>query len=158
MTSWKIALIVVAGLALGACANSEYGPKQTAGTLIGGAAGALAGAHIGSGTGQLVATATGALLGAVIGNAVGRDLDKADRLYAARAEQEALEYGAAGSDITWRNPDSGNYGVVTPTRTYQTPAGRYCREYQHTVHIGGEAEQAYGRACRQPDGSWEIVG
>jgi surface antigen len=25
------------------------------------------------------------------------------------------------------------------------------------VTVGGRAEQAYGTACRQPDGSWQIV-
>ncbi|MEE8203551.1 MAG: hypothetical protein V3R74_07315, partial [Alphaproteobacteria bacterium] len=32
-----------------------------------------------------------------------------------------------------------------------------CREYQTTVNVGGQVEQAYGTACRQPDGSWQIV-
>ena len=25
------------------------------------------------------------------------------------------------------------------------------------VNIGGKTEQAYGTACRQPDGSWKVV-
>ncbi len=47
---------------------------------------------------------------------------------------------------------------MTPLRTYEPEPGRYCREYQTVVTIGGRAEQAYGTACRQPDGSWQIVG
>lgn len=35
--------------------------------------------------------------------------------------------------------------------------GRYCREYQRPVTVGGVAQAGYGRACLQPDGSWEIV-
>lgn len=34
---------------------------------------------------------------------------------------------------------------------------RYCREYQSAVTIGNETQSGYGRACLQPDGSWEIV-
>ena len=34
---------------------------------------------------------------------------------------------------------------------------RYCREYTKTVRIGGNVESAYGTACMQPDGSWEMV-
>lgn len=34
----------------------------------------------------------------------------------------------------------------------------YCREYTRTVYIGNRAQEAYGRACLQPDGSWMIVG
>ena len=33
-----------------------------------------------------------------------------------------------------------------------------CREYQTTIMIGGKPEKAYGRACRQPDGTWKVVG
>ena len=36
-------------------------------------------------------------------------------------------------------------------------ADQYCREYTKTVTIGGRQQQAYGTACYQPDGSWEIV-
>lgn len=64
-----------------------------------------------------------------------------------------------GSDhaSTWRNPDSGHSGTFTPTRTYREPEGRYGREYTQTVLIGGEEHKAYGRACRRPDGTWQIV-
>ncbi len=37
-------------------------------------------------------------------------------------------------------------------------AGDYCREYTRTVYIGGRAQDAYGTACQQSDGSWMIVG
>jgi hypothetical protein len=36
-------------------------------------------------------------------------------------------------------------------------AGRYCREYQKQVWVGGTLEAAYGMACYQPDGAWELV-
>jgi hypothetical protein len=38
--------------------------------------------------------------------------------------------------------------------TYQEP---YCREFNKTVLVGGTMQPAYGRACYQPDGSWQIV-
>ena len=44
-----------------------------------------------------------------------------------------------------------------PVETYQTSSGQYCREYLQTVVIGGQQQQAYGTACRQPDGSWKII-
>lgn len=40
----------------------------------------------------------------------------------------------------------------------QASAGDYCREYTRTVYIGARAQEAYGTACLQPDGSWMIVG
>jgi hypothetical protein len=39
------------------------------------------------------------------------------------------------------------------------PAGEpECREYQTTIMIGGKPEKAYGKACRQPDGTWKEQG
>ena len=60
-----------------------------------------------------------------------------------------------GETIQWH--DGGASGAVTPTREGTSSAGRYCREFQQTVTIGGRTEQSYGTACMQPDGSWEIV-
>ena len=93
----------------------------------------------------------------LIGSEIGKSLDRADRLYAERTAQSALERAPVGQSTAWSNPDSGHSGTVTPTRTYQTAQGQNCREYQQTVTIGGRTESAYGRACRQADGSWKIV-
>lgn len=40
---------------------------------------------------------------------------------------------------------------------YRVSEERYCREYYGPVRIGGRVQQAYGNACLQPDGSWEVV-
>ena len=119
--------------------------------------GALAGAHVGKGSGKLVAVAVGTLAGAALGSEVGKSLDRADRLAMRRSTQSALEKNRSGTATAWRNPDSGNKGTVTPTWTYKTEAGRFCREYRQTITVGGKTEQGDGRACRQPDGSWRIV-
>lgn len=60
-----------------------------------------------------------------------------------------------GQTIAWN--DGGASGSVTALRDGHTTAGRYCREFQQTVSIGGGTEQAYGTACQQPDGAWEVV-
>ncbi|HLB07584.1 MAG TPA: RT0821/Lpp0805 family surface protein, partial [Alphaproteobacteria bacterium] len=57
----------------------------------------------------------------------------------------------------WYNPDSGNYGRITPQPAYQTATGAYCREYQSSVVVGGQVQSGYGTACRQPDGNWVVV-
>lgn len=139
------------------CAELQGSPKQTGGVLLGGALGGLAGAQIGSGTGQVAAAAAGTLLGAFLGSEIGRSLDRADQLYMSRTTQQALDVTPSGTVSAWRNPDSGHSGTVTPTRTYQTETGQYCREFQQTVTIGGRVEEAQGRACRQPDGTWRVV-
>ena len=150
----KGTIAAIAVIALMGCSGGE---KEKAGTVIGAGLGALAGAHIGKGKGKLIAVAVGTLAGAALGGEVGKSLDRADRLAMQNSTQTALEKNKTGSPSTWRNPDTGNRGTVTPTRTYRTEAGRYCREYQQTITVGGKTEKAYGRACRQPDGSWRIV-
>ena len=62
-----------------------------------------------------------------------------------------------GEEIVWANPDTGNSGTVTPMRDGTSTSGKYCREFRQSVMIGGEQEEAYGVACRQPDGSWQVV-
>ena len=79
-----------------------------------------------------------------------------DKEIAAQTAQRAFETNRTGQASTWKNPDSGNSGSITPTKTYQSAGGQYCREYQQTITVGGEKHQAYGTACRQPDGSWKI--
>jgi surface antigen len=152
-----VALVAALGLGVAGCAEQNAGPKESVGTLLGAGLGGLAGAQIGSGTGQLAAVAGGALLGAFLGNQVGSSLDKADAMYADQTAQETFEYERTGTTRTWTNPDSGNSGTITPTRTYEASSGEYCREYQQTVTVGGQTQDAYGTACRQPDGSWKVV-
>jgi len=60
-----------------------------------------------------------------------------------------------GSSVQWNEGSA--YGAVSVLRDGQSSSGRYCREFQQTVTIGGRSEQAYGTACMQPDGAWQIV-
>jgi len=150
---------------LSACATNNGGQAQpgefgmnktTGGTVVGGAAGALAGAQFGHGSGKIAAAAVGTLLGAFIGHEVGASLDRADQMYAQRAETQA-QSAPIGQAIQWNNPESGHSGSIVATRDGTGPNGAYCREYQTTVNVGGQNQQAYGTACRQPDGTWKVV-
>ena len=146
--------ILASIIALSACQGQ--GPKQSGGTLIGAAAGGLLGSKFGSGKGKLLGTAIGVLAGAWMGGEIGKSLDAADKAAMHRSSQHAMEKAKTGSRTKWSNPDSGNRGSITPTKTYQTASGQYCREYQQTVTVGGRTQEAYGTACRQPDGTWRI--
>jgi surface antigen len=156
MTFSKL-IAVVAAVALLAACESNRGQKETAGTLLGAIGGAVAGAQFGSGKGQLAAVAAGTLLGAFIGSEVGKSLDRADLAYMERTNQRALETTRSGTTSTWRNPDSGNQGTITPQPAVQTSSGDYCREYTQTITVAGKTETAVGTACRNPDGTWRIV-
>jgi surface antigen len=123
--------------------------------------GALGGAALGGGIAALAGGGTGAIVGATLGGAllggfVGNRLDARDKQMAAQAAQKAFEDSRSGQPTVWNNPDSGNSGSITPTRTYQLANGTYCRQYEQTITVSGEQHQAYGTACRQPDGTWKI--
>lgn len=79
-------------------------------------------------------------------------------------EQQQREHEAAqikavtapvGERIIWKKGSASGY--VTTTREGTSTSGRYCREFQQQVTINGKTEQAYGTACRNPDGSWEVL-
>ena len=128
-------------------------PKAVLGSLGGAAAGAGIAAIAGGSTGWIIAAG---LAGGLLGGAIGHHLDNKDKEMAAQAAANAFESNRTGQPAAWKNPDSGNSGSITPTKTYQSGSGQYCREYRQDVVIGGEKQQAYGTACRQPDGSWKI--
>ena len=86
-----------------------------------------------------------------IGSFFGTAFDGADRYNV----QYALETVPTGNAVVWSNPSSGYRYSVTPVRTWQAPDATYCREFTTVGTIGGQQQQMYGTACRQPDGSWE---
>ena len=176
MFSNRFTTVVALGMAslmVTACGTNEYGrphgnsavngiggtgvDKSDIGTLLGAGLGAWAGSNVGGGKGNIAAIAVGTLLGAGLGNSIGASLDRADLQYYNGASQQALETAQPGQTLPWSNPQSGNSGSITPSNYYQTASGQYCREYTQTIQVGNRKETGYGRACRQPDGTWQIV-
>ncbi|HLF59510.1 MAG TPA: RT0821/Lpp0805 family surface protein [Alphaproteobacteria bacterium] len=154
MNAKLIAPVLIIALAAAACTPGRE--KEEAGTLVGAGAGAAIGSMIGKGGGNIAAIVIGGLLGGYLGNTIGRQLDDKDRMMHEQAAQQALA-APVGQTINWNNPNNGHSGTVTTVRDGTDQAGAYCREYQQTVVVGGQSQQAYGTACRQPDGSWKIV-
>ncbi|MFC4352949.1 RT0821/Lpp0805 family surface protein [Fodinicurvata halophila] len=153
------ALAMAAALVVAGCQQGQGpGTKQTVGGLGGAALGGLAGSQIAkdsSSSTRAFATGLGAVIGLIAGSEIGKSLDEADRQRAAQAQQQAAQ-APMGEQITWNNPNSGNYGSYTPVRDGRTDDGRYCREFRETVTIDGQTETATGIACRQQDGTWRI--
>jgi len=125
--------------------------RELIGQIVGGATGGLVGSQIGDGTGRLVAVAAGTVIGMIVGGEVGRSMDRTDKL----CVDQALENAPDGTKIHWNDND--RQYTVTPQNTQQNADGQYCREYQTETQVGGKTQNMYGKACRQPDGSWKIV-
>lgn len=153
-----IGIVLIGSLAAG-CSNT--GPKQTAGTFIGGATGALVGSQFGKGTGQLFGVAIGTLAGAYLGGSIGAQMDAKDRELANRSMQHTLERLPDHQVSAWKNPNNQHRGQFKVTKTQEKPADHLvCREYEHEVFIGANKETVVGKACRDvrdPKAQWRVV-
>lgn len=146
-------------LGLAGCQSGQMN-NQGVGTVAGGALGGLIGSRFGGGSGRLIATGVGVLVGAMTGNAVGKNMDDQDK----QNMQGALTQTPSDKTVQWNN-DSGVHYTFTPTTPVMKEPKhgrshgrhRYCREFTQTAEIAGKQQQIYGRACRQPDGTWQVV-
>jgi len=127
------------------------------GTLVGAALGGLVGSQIGGGTGNKIAIGAGVLAGGFFGNKISKSMDCADEEKHYSTTQSALESQKVGETSSWANPDTGHKGEVTPTRTYQSAEGAPCREFTQTIYVEGDYEKVEGKACRNSEGSWEVI-
>src|SRR5262245_14322447 len=127
---------VLLSMALTGCQDGGgLAPRTTLGGLGGAAGGGLIAAAAGGGPEVIAASV---ILGGLVGGAIGERLDQRDRQLANQTAQRAFETTPAGQPATWRNPDSGHSGWVTPTRTFQAANGGYCREFQQEITVGGQ--------------------
>jgi surface antigen len=99
------------------------------------------------------------LLGACAGFAGGdpelyQGLNDRDVTLAAGLLQETLEGAPDGATRSWLNPDSGHRGTITPTRTYLSAAGTFCREYREELVVGEQTGRFQHSACRDDGARW----
>jgi len=122
----------------------------------------------------------GALVGGLLGNAAGPRRDKAvhgrgcdaggaigaalstkmnceDRGYAYRTYSQGFNAGRVNATYEWRNPDNDHRGKFHVLDYYRDEDGFRCSVFSHEIWVGGRPEEARGRACQQPDGSWAII-
>jgi surface antigen len=92
-------------------------------------------------------------------SAATQSLSDADKSFTADKFNHAMESALSGQTSSWTTP-SGDYQVqVTPTRMFQKADNTYCREFTQSIQEGHEApSSSHGTACRQSDGTWQIVG
>lgn len=100
------------------------------------------------------ATYIAALQGGIIGRS-GVDISDSDRQRALEAEYRALESAAVGQPVVWSGRNVS--GRVVASAPYQV-GSQNCRQYTHSVTIGGKETVARGSACRNDNGSWSPLG
>lgn len=132
--------------------------KDPAGVLIGALIGGLLGNAAGRDGGRTGTTVAGVILGGVVGAALTKDMDCDDRSYAYKAYYNGFNSDRPGSRHPWRNPGNDHRGEVRVGGYYNDPRGFRCADFTQVTTIQGRTQTTRGRACRQPDGSWAVVG
>jgi surface antigen len=86
------------------------------------------------------------------------ELTPGDRAINRKCINKTLNEAPTGKPYTWRNPETGNGGTVTPTSKPQRHNGEVCRSFKETITLkDGRTETINSRACKQADGSWSIA-
>ena len=137
---------------------SECQPKvDPAGVIIGAFLGGIIGNAAGGRNNQGASTAAGVFAGGAIGAMLSNNLDCEDRTYAYRAYGDGFNAGRPNATYQWRNPRNSQRGEIHVRDYYDDPDGFRCANYTQRIFIGNRPEEASGRACRQPNGSWAMV-
>lgn len=135
-----------------ACDHSSISNADI-GSVLGGVIGGILGSKVGKGDGKTAAIIAGTVIGSILGSNVGGSMDRVDQYCAGQTFERAPD----NQPVAWVNPDTRDQYTVTPTSSYERRDGRTCREYTTDVQIGGRTEQKVGTACRNNDGSWQII-
>jgi surface antigen len=81
-------------------------------------------------------------------------LSDSDVQLASRTMQSTLERAPDGATRSWVNEQTGHRGSLTPTRTYVTESGYFCREYREELAVGAERGSFHHNACRHENARW----
>ena len=107
--------------------------------------------------GDLVSTTVGSTLGAVIGTYLVEFINQDDYYFFKQETLRILEINDnnfAMNSGYWKNPKSGNRGVVKIMGHYGSPE---CRLIENIYVKGDQTSNSYGTACREKSGQWAMV-
>jgi surface antigen len=137
------------------CERQRQG-NTAGGAIVGALAGGLLGNAISRGPQRGAGTAVGAIFGGLVGATIGRNMDCEQRSYAYDASYRGFEAGRPHARYDWRDPRGDAYGYFQVGDYYQE-RDRRCATYTQEIWVHGRPETASGRACRQPDGTWQML-
>jgi surface antigen len=154
MSKSPVLALLAATLALGGCdiTSSEGGAGLGTGALKSAYSSTKSAVGLAS-EAEAASAVTNAAFSGLIGAKFGAALNDEDRRLAYEAQIAALDRGAPGAPVPWRNPASGRYGNIVAGPAYDQK-GAQCRGFSHTITVGGDIKSARGTACRSLEGGW----
>lgn len=98
-----------------------------------------------------------AVLPALASSDAGRYLTYSDLRILDGVARDNLEFRQTGDTDFWRNSDTRHAGSVTSLSVLYRADGTPCRDLEQTAVVNSLVARARGRACRAPNGVWEVV-
>jgi surface antigen len=71
---------------------------------------------------------------------------------------DALSSNSNGVGTNWLNPQTHDYGIITPRTAYAASNGQQCRAYDRTWVVNGNESTYSGNACKDAQGIWRVQG
>jgi surface antigen len=144
------ALFVLPAILLTACATApQLAPAATAPTLT-----AIDPATLSAPAQTTAAAASMTDVSSFVDPAALSQLSEKSKVEAAGAQFNALQFGRVGAPRNWVG-DNSQSGAVT-VGPYVRVNLIDCRDFTHTVTVGGQSYARKGTACREADGSWTV--
>ena len=143
------------GYAAYQCEERHEG-NTAGGAILGAIVGGLLGNAASHGHGG--GTAVGVIAGGLLGASIGSSLPCNDQRYAYNVYYSGFEAGRPHHRYEWRSPYDRSYGWLEVGDYYTAPEGYRCATYTQQVYVDGRPTLARGHACREPDGSWHMLG
>ena len=149
-----IKVLITSSFLISCSSNGEFDKSsfvKTTSTAIGGYFGYQLG------DGDLFATTVGSTLGAVFGATLSEFVNQDDYYFFKKETLRVLEINDNNSNVNsgyWRNPKSGNKGVVKIKGYYGSPE---CRLIENIYVVDNQSSNTFGAACRQKSGQWAMM-
>ena len=149
-----IKVIITCSFLISCSSNGDFDKStfvKTTSTAVGGYFGYQLG------DGDLFSTTIGSTLGAVFGDTLKEFINQDDYYFFKKETLRVLEINdndAAVKSGYWRNPKSGNKGVVKIKGYYGSPE---CRLIENIYVVDDQASNTFGAACREKSGQWAML-
>ena len=107
--------------------------------------------------GDILSTSVGSAVGVVLGGYLVDFINQNDYYYYRTEAMKVLEINDSNKSVRtgyWKNPKSGNEGVVKIKGHYTTPE---CRLIEHNFLIKDRPKRVLDTACREKSGQWAMV-
>ena len=152
---FKLIKVIITCTFLISCSSNGDFDKSTFVKTTSTAVGGYFGYQLGDG--DLFATTIGSTLGAVFGATLTEFINQDDYYFFKKETLRVLEINDNNAYVNsgyWRNPKSGNKGVVKIRGYYGSPE---CRLIENIYVLGNQASNTFGAACREKSGQWAMM-